>query len=131
MGGTFTLWLLLASPLIARSVIRQIPPIANLAAVNGRVTFAVGLSGLVGLYAGALGALPTGSRLPLMLAGGIAAGWSMLWMPQPRSGSDGDDWRRWPPPDDGPKGPRGDEGPDWALFDRIRAEWEQDLAGKR
>ena len=123
-----TIWLLLALPFVSTAFIRQIPPLVRLCLRHRRWALFGGLCGLACLYAGALGLLPPACELPLMLLGGLVAGFTMLSVPRSDRGSDGEDWRRrWPPHDPRPD-PRADGGGllDWAAFDRARARWERD-----
>jgi hypothetical protein len=123
-----TIWLLLALPFVSPLVFRRIPPLLRLTASHYGLTVFLGIAGLVVLFAGALGALPAFSQLPLMLLGGMLGGLSMVSVPRGDEGTDPDDWRwRRPPPDNPqPEPAPGMGGADWATFDRLRAQWERD-----
>jgi hypothetical protein len=129
-------WVLVALPFLSALLISQIRPLRELAATRYRVTWPLGIAGLVLLFAELIGALPAASALPVMLLAGAVSGFSLFWPtrgedgPGPGSGSGDDDWRGEGPPRGGP--PRGDgpplaplghRWPDWEQFDQLRAEW--------
>jgi hypothetical protein len=126
-------WVLVALPFLSALLISQIRPLRALAATRYRVTWPLGIAGLVLLFAELIGALPAASALPVMLLAGAVSGFSLFWplrdQDSPGSGEGG--WSGEGPPRDGPPGddgppltPLGHRWPDWERFDRLRAEWE-------
>ncbi len=133
MFSTFpSAWVLVALPFLSALLISQISPLRALATTRYRVTWPVGIAGLVLLFAELIGALPAASALPVMLLAGGVSGFSLFWPSRgvDGGGSDDDGWRDGPADDrprhDGPPlAPLGQRWPDWERFDRLRAEWER------
>ncbi len=133
MFSTFpSAWVLVALPFLSALLISQIRPLRTLATTRYRVTWPVGIAGLVLLFAELIGVLPAASAVPVMLLAGGVSGFSLFW-PSPvedDGGSDDGRWRDRPsddrPSHDGPPlTPLGQRWPDWEQFDRLRAEWER------
>jgi len=122
LGYLPSAWLLLALPFVSAAVIATAAPLSRIAAVYHRVTWPVGLIGLVALFAALLGLLSPALSLPVAISGGAVSGFAMFGIRHDRN--DDDDWRRrGRPPDDTPPDPV-EHGPiDWELFDRLRAGW--------
>jgi hypothetical protein len=119
-------WLLLTLPFLSSLVVQSVPALRALATRMVWLTLPVGITGLALLAAGLVGLLPKPYALPLAILGGVVSGYTVFTLP--RSGSDGDDWRRsGPPPDDPPPPPVPREPLDWEEFDRVRAGWERPL----
>ena len=126
MFASFPLaWFILGLPFVSAAIIAQVPALRKLASTHNSITWPVGLLALACLLAGLLGRLSPLYELPLTVIAGMVSGFAVFWKPHKDSGTDDDDgrWRR-PPPDEPPPAPVGD-GPDWALFDRLRAQWER------
>lgn len=116
-------WLLLVLPFLSSCFIRSVPPLLNLAGRRNRMMRVVGVAGLVTMIAALAGAAPPHYGIPLMIAGGLASGFTVFTIAKPDYGDDG--WRRFgPPPDDPPPPPDDGEPFDWERFDRVRAQWE-------
>lgn len=125
MTGLPLLCVLISLPFVSATLIVLVPALHDLSDRHSRVTWPIGTIGLLLLLAGLVGLLPRSVDIPLMLAGGLVSGFSMFWSPRQESDGDGDEWRRWRPgPEKPPLGPL-DRGPDWALFDILRTEWER------
>jgi hypothetical protein len=123
-------WLLLALPFLSAAVIAAAGPLSRVASIHHRVTWPLGLVGLVGLVAGLTGLLSPALSLPVAIAGGAVSGFAMFWVR--RDGDDDDNWRwRDRPPDDPPPDPVDHAPLDWELFDRLRAEWASPRLGRR
>jgi len=127
-------WVLVALPFLSALVISQIQPLRELAATHYRVTWPLGILGLVLLFAELIGALPAASALPVIFLAGAVSGFSLFWplRGEEGGGSGEDGWhegppRDGPPRDDGgpPLEPLGHRWPDWERFDRLRSEWER------
>jgi hypothetical protein len=120
-------WLLLGLPFISSGAISGIRPLRRLVTRATRLTWWMGIAGLILLVVGLVGLLPAEITWSAMLAGGAVSGFAMFMPKRTDGGSDGDDWRRRrPPPDDPPPPEPSGGGPfDWELFDRLRAGWER------
>ena len=118
-------WVLIALPFISALLISQIHPLRELAATRYRVTWPLGIVGLLLLLAELIGALPAASALPVMFLAGAVSGFSLFWPSrgEERGGSGGAHWRDEPPDDGPPWEPLGGGPLDWERFDRLRAEW--------
>lgn len=117
-------WLLLTLPFLSSCFIRSVPALLDLAGRRNRIMRLVGIAGLAAMLVALAGAVPPRFGIPMMIAGGLASGFTVFSVPRPDNG--GDDWRRWrPPPDDPPPPPDDGEPLDWELFDRARARWER------
>lgn len=117
-------WLLLGLPFLSSLVLRSVPPLFKLASRLNRLTLPIGIAGLAILFACLTGVVPPPYALPLAFISGVVSGYAVFSL-RPPEGND-DDWRRGDEPPDEPPQPPGARGPlDWQLFDRLRAEWEQ------
>lgn len=125
MTGLPILCALIALPFLSATVIVLVPRLRSFVGRHPRVTWPIGAAGLTLLLLGLVGVLPHAAAIPLMACGGVVSGFSMFWSAEAEEESEGgDDWR-WgdPAPDEPPLRPL-DEGPDWALFDLLRGQWE-------
>lgn len=130
-------WVLVALPFLSGLLISQIRPLRELAVSRYRVTWPLGIAGLLLLSAELIGVLP--STVPVILVAGAVSGFSLFW-PLRREDSDGPgggDGRQGPPRDDPPRddgpppAPLGHHWADWDRFDRLRADWERPPSPRR
>lgn len=120
-------WLLLTLPFLSSVVIRSVPCLWGWATTLNWLTRPLGTVGLVCLFGGMFGLIPSPYGLPVAIAGGLVSGYTVFSLRGKGNGSDGGDWRRGAPPPDEPPPPPVVGGPiDWQLFDRLRTRWERE-----